>query len=184
MFFCCILCISWAHRTVCDTEEMLDKYLSSEPEELYFTPTEEKNRSPTALKIMFRLQDLSHHLFQWHVQIWTHRELGLKVKVTQSYLTLCDPMDHRAHGVLQARILGWIPFPFSRGSSQPRSPSLQADSSPSELPGKLKNTEVGSLSLLQGNFLTQESNGDLLYCRQIIYQMNYQRSPYTLLYTK
>ena len=40
-------------------------------------------------------------------------------------------------------------MPFSRGSSQPRSPTLQADSLPSEPPGKPKNTGVGSLSLLE-----------------------------------
>ena len=43
-----------------------------------------------------------------------------KVKVTQSCLTLCDPMDYTAHGMLQARILEWVAFPFSRGSSQLR----------------------------------------------------------------
>ena len=32
----------------------------------------------------------------------------------------CDPMDYTVHGILQARILGWVTFPFSRGSSQPR----------------------------------------------------------------
>ena len=42
------------------------------------------------------------------------------VKVTQSCLTLCDPMDYTAHGILQARILEWVAFPFSRGSSQTR----------------------------------------------------------------
>ena len=44
----------------------------------------------------------------------------LKVKVTQSCLTLCDPMDYTVHGILQARILEWVAFPFSMGSSQPR----------------------------------------------------------------
>ena len=44
----------------------------------------------------------------------------MKVKVAQSCLTLCDPMDCRVHGILQARILEWIAFPFSRRSSQPR----------------------------------------------------------------
>ena len=34
--------------------------------------------------------------------------------------TLWDPMDYTAHGILQARILEWVAFPFSRGSSQPR----------------------------------------------------------------
>ena len=31
--------------------------------------------------------------------------VGLKVKVTQLYLTLCDPMDYTVLGVLQDRIL-------------------------------------------------------------------------------
>ena len=43
-----------------------------------------------------------------------------KVKVAQSCLTLCDPMDYTVHGILQARILECVDFPFSRGSSQPR----------------------------------------------------------------
>ena len=33
--------------------------------------------------------------------------------------TLCDPMDYTVPGILQARILVWVAFPFSRGSSQP-----------------------------------------------------------------
>ena len=45
---------------------------------------------------------------------------SVKVKVTQSCLTLCDPMDYKVHGILQARILEWVAIPFSRGSSQPR----------------------------------------------------------------
>ena len=44
----------------------------------------------------------------------------LKVKVAQSCLTLCDPMDYTVHGILQARILEWVAFPLSRQSSQPR----------------------------------------------------------------
>ena len=43
-----------------------------------------------------------------------------EVKVAQSCLTLCDPMDSSVHGILEARILEWVAFPFSRGSSQPR----------------------------------------------------------------
>ena len=39
------------------------------------------------------------------------------VKVTQSCLTLCDFRDYTVHGILQARILEWVAFPFSRGSS-------------------------------------------------------------------
>ena len=44
----------------------------------------------------------------------------VKVKVAQLYPTLCNPMDYTVHGILQARILEWVAFPFSRGSSQPR----------------------------------------------------------------
>ena len=44
----------------------------------------------------------------------------VKVKVTQSCLTLCDPMNYTVHEILQARILEWVAFSFSRGSSQPR----------------------------------------------------------------
>ena len=44
----------------------------------------------------------------------------MKVKVTQLCPTLFDPMDYTAHRILQARILKWVAFPFSRGSSQPR----------------------------------------------------------------
>ena len=48
---------------------------------------------------------------------------------------------------------------------EPRSPALQADSLLSELPGKPKNTGVGSLFLLQWISPTQELNQDLLHCR-------------------
>ena len=47
-------------------------------------------------------------------------ENQVKVKVAQSRLTLCDPLLHTVHGILQARILEWVAFPFYRGSSQPR----------------------------------------------------------------
>ena len=50
---------------------------------------------------------------------------SVKVLVTQSCPTLCDPMDcsspgSSVHGILQARILEWVAVPSSRGSSQPR----------------------------------------------------------------
>ena len=49
----------------------------------------------------------------------------ISCSVAQLSLTLCDSMDHSppgssVHGVLQARILEWVAYPFSRGSSQPR----------------------------------------------------------------
>ena len=78
-------------------------------------------------------------------------------------------------GILQARVSchALLQGVFNPGS-KPRSPTLQADSSPSEPPGKPMNTRVGSLSLLQGGFLTQESTWGLLHCRRIIWQFNFQ----------
>ena len=84
--------------------------------------------------------------------------MHVKVKVIQSCLTLCNPMDYTDHGILQARILEYS-VPFSRDLSntgiKPRSPTLQADSLPAEPQGKPKNSGVGSLSLLQGIFPTR-----------------------------
>ena len=48
------------------------------------------------------------------------------------------------------------------------------DSLPAEPQGKSKNTGVGSLSLLQGIFWTQELTWGILHCRQILYQLSYQ----------
>ena len=36
------------------------------------------------------------------------------------WVQLCDPMNYTVHGILQARVLEWAAFPFSRGSSQRR----------------------------------------------------------------
>ena len=44
----------------------------------------------------------------------------VKVKFAQLCPTLCDPMDYTVHGILQVRILEWVPFLFFRGSSQHR----------------------------------------------------------------
>ena len=64
---------------------------------------------------------------------------------------------------------------------EPRSPSLQFLYQLSHR--KPKNTGVGSLSLLQWIFLTQELNWGLLHCRWILYQLSYQRSPYIYIIT-
>ena len=50
-------------------------------------------------------------------------------EVTQSCLTLCDPMNcslpgSLVHGIFQARILEWVTICFSRVSSQPRDQTL------------------------------------------------------------
>ena len=74
-----------------------------------------------------------------------------------------------------------LPFPFPgdlpNPGTEPRSPALQVDSLLSEPPGKPKNTGVGSLSLLQGMFPTQESNQGLLHYSWILYQLSHKGSP-------
>ena len=45
---------------------------------------------------------------------------GSEVKITQSCPALCNCMDYTVHGILQARIVEWVAFPFFRGSLQPR----------------------------------------------------------------
>ena len=75
-------------------------------------------------------------------------------KSLQSYPTLCDPRD----------------------GSPPGSP-VQVDFLPAEPQGKPKNTGVGSLSLVQGIFPSQELNRGLLHCWWIPYQLSYEGSP-------
>ena len=78
------------------------------------------------------------------LKTWAYMcSICVHAKSLQSCPTLCDPVEcnppgSSVHGILQARILEWVAMPFSRGSSQPRSPTLQADSLPFELPGKPK----------------------------------------------
>ena len=108
-----------------------------------------------------------------------------QVSESESHSVVSDslrpPWTITVHGILQARILGWVAVPFSRGSSQPRDWTqvfLIADGFfPAEPQGKPKNTGVGSLSLLQWIFPTQESDQGFLYCRQILYQLSYEGSP-------
>ena len=64
------------------------------------------------------------------------RELRGQALVAQLCLTHCNPIDNSPpgsslHRILQARRLEWVAMPFSRGS-----PALQAESLPSEPPGK------------------------------------------------
>ena len=77
--------------------------------------------------------------------------------------------DSKRDTDVKNRILDSVEEGKGNPGIKPRSPVLQVDSSPAEPPGKPKNTGVGSLSLLQGNFPTQELNWRLLHCRQILF---------------
>ena len=73
------------------------------------------------------------------------RYLKVKMLVTQSCLTLCDPMDCSRLG----SCVHW------------------------DSPGK--NTDLGCHFILQGNFPTPGSNLDLPHCRQILYHLSYKK---------
>ena len=75
-----------------------------------------------------------------------------------SHVRFCatDPMDYTVYGILQARILEWVTFPLSRGSSQPRDgiqvSHIAGGFFTSWSQGKPKNTAIGSLSFSSGSF--------------------------------
>ena len=77
--------------------------------------------------------------------------------------------------ILSITLLACSPGDLPNPGIKPRSPALQVDSLPAEPQGKPNNAGVGSLSLLQGIFPTQESNQSLLHFRQILYQLSYER---------
>ena len=118
------------------------------------------------------------------------------------------------HGILQARILDWVTFHFSRESSQPRDRNhdshiaggfftswatreaqmkVKVSQSCPTLCNRMDYTvywvlqarilEWVAFSLLQQIFPTQESNWGLLHCKQILYQLSYQGSPFLCLVT-
>ena len=90
-------------------------------------------------------------------------------------------MHYIVHGILQARILEWIAFPFPRVSSQPRDwkwvPCIAGGFFTSWATGEAQEHWRGSLSLLQWIFKTEGLNWGLLHCRQILYQLTCQGSP-------
>ena len=98
-----------------------------------------------------------------------------------SHVLLCVTPWTIQSRILQGRIPRWIAFPYPGNLSNPgiknRSPALQVDYLPAEPQGKPKNTGIGSLSLLQQIFPTQELNQGLLLCSWILYQLSYQGSP-------
>ena len=68
------------------------------------------------------IEPMSLHLLHCRLILYqlSHKGSPMKVKVAQLCLTLCDPVDYTVHGIPQARILEWVAFPFSKGSSQCR----------------------------------------------------------------
>ena len=104
--------------------------------------------------------------------------------VSQLCPTLCDPTDCSPPGSSVHGDSGywryWSGLPCSPPGDlpnpgiKPRSSTLQADSLLSVLPGKPENSRVGSLSLPQGIFLTQESHWGPLHCRRVLHQLRHR----------
>ena len=100
------------------------------------------------------------------------------MKVAQSCPTLCDCISH---GILQARILEWVAFPFSQGSSQ-----LRNRTQVSRIAGRFFTSwatreaqEYWSAWLISSpvHLPDQGLNQALPHCRRILYQLSYQGSP-------
>jgi len=70
-------------------------------------------------------------------------------------------MDYMVHGILQAQILEWVAFPFSRGSSQPRDRTqvscITLDSLPAEPQGK----HIKQMNTRENKFLMYEIPKDM-----------------------
>ena len=122
----------------------------------------------------------AYQILTWSLSLWYEKwnwfflinYSMFSVKISQSRPTLCNPMGWMVHGVLQARILEWVAFPYSRGSSQPRDQTQV-----SHIAGRFFTSWAtreaqeywsGSLSLLQQIFPTQELKQVLLHCRWIL----------------
>ena len=120
----------------------------------------------------------------------------------------CSPPGSSIHGILQARTLEWVAISFSKAWKwkvkvksrsrvrlantycysvtqscltlcDPVDCSPLGSSVPWDSPGK--NTRVGCHFLLQGIFRTQGSNPGLLHCRQMLYHLSHQGSPFIVL---
>ena len=128
--------------------------------------TVEKHPLQLLVALQFIIPNLKERKWKW--KLLSHA--GLFV----------TPWTNTVHGILQARILEWVAFPFSRRSSQPRDQTqaslIAGRFFTSWATVKPKNTGVCSLSLLQRIPPTQESNWDFLHCRQILYQLSYAGS--------
>ena len=117
-------------------------------------------------------------------KVWELKR-GVKWKSLSHVWLLVTPWTIQSMEFSRPEYWSGQPFPSSGDLPKPgiesRSPTLQVDSLPTEPQGKSKNTGVGSLSLFQQIFPTQELNQCLLHCRWILYQLSYQRKTEWLL---
>ena len=114
--------------------------------------------------------------------------------VTQSCLTLCDPMHCSPAGFSSpwgfsrqeywSELLRPLPRDLPNPGIEPKFLTLQVDSLPSEPPGEPENTGMGCHAFLQGIVPIQDSNQGLLHCRRVLYQLSHQGSPAVTEYSR
>ena len=76
------------------------------------------SQKPSVLVFSIEIhQILSIVIMQGEKMLYMHYENDSE---NCSVMSLCNPMDYTVHGILQIRILEWVAFPFSRGSSKHR----------------------------------------------------------------
>ena len=130
-----------------------------------------------------RVNLLSHK--ELLIELWMHRVGNRQCSKgceSESHSVMSDSLQPHGQSMEFSSPGYWSgkPFPspgyLPNPGIEPRSSTLQEDSLPAEPQGKPKNTGIGSLSLLQGIFLTQGSNPGL-HCRWILYQLSYQGNP-------
>ena len=121
----------------------------------------ERGEWKAGLKVNFQKTNIvaSGPITSWQIDGETMETVKVKVKVAQSCLTLYNPMDYTIHGILQAIILEWVAFPFSRGSSQPKDRTQISHKAGGFFTSWATRdvqefTRVGSLSLLKQIFPT------------------------------
>ena len=114
-------------------------------------------------------------ILQFEYNHYTLPNKTMKMEAAQSCSTLCEPMGSlpgsSVHGIFQARLLEQVAISFSRDlpdpGIEPRSPGLQADTLPSEPPGKPNKTiNLFNNSQLQLKFLTERLMGNLCWMDQ------------------
>ena len=167
--------------------------LPSSPQKIHQWPTAAWKCSPSLVisevQIKITLSYIISHLLKWR-GCYQKYIACVCCFISESCLILYDPMDCSPRG---SSVCGDSPGKNTRVGchasprgccqswDQTRSPAMQADSLPSEQPGKPKNIGVGSLSFLQLIVPTQELNWGLLHYRWICYQLSYQGSWYIYL---
>ena len=133
----------------------------------HWVPLGEGFQNSGSLDIKFTSSMTSHMISESESE--SHSVVSNSLQTRGLYTPWNSPAQNTVVGSLSLS-LGDLPNP----GIKPRSPTLQVDSLPAEPQRKPKNTGVGSLSLLQQIFPTQELNWGLLPCGQI---PSYQGSP-------